>query len=74
MTLEFGRMLKKHVSVTLSQVLNLIQDLTISGSRKIPILLDAELVKSLRTVTPAEAGVQVSFNLLDSRFHGNDTF
>jgi hypothetical protein len=43
----------------------------------------AQIVKSLRTVTPAEAGVQVSFNLLDSRspikdfedkFHGNDTF
>jgi hypothetical protein len=44
MTLEFNRMLKKYVSVTLNQVLNLIQDLTISGSRKIPILLDAEIV------------------------------
>jgi hypothetical protein len=83
MPLEYNRMLKKYVNVTLNQVLNLIQDLTISGSRKIPILLDAELVKNLRTVTPAEAGVQVSFNLLDSRspikdfedkFHGNDTF
>ncbi len=59
MTLEFNRMLKKCVSVTLNQVLNLIQDLTISGSRKIPILLDAEIVRSLRTVTPAEAGVQI---------------
>jgi hypothetical protein len=74
MTLEFNRMLKKYVSVTLNHVLNLIQDLTISGSCKIPILLDAEIVKSLRTVTPAEAGVQASFNLLDSRFHGNETF
>jgi len=44
MTLEFNRMLKKYVSVTLNQALNLIQDLTISGSRKIPILLDAEIV------------------------------
>jgi len=44
MTLEFNRMVKKYVSVTLNQVLNLIQDLTISGSRKIPILLDAEIV------------------------------
>ena len=44
MILEFNRMLKKYVSVTLSQVLNLIQDLTISGSHKIPILLDAEIV------------------------------
>jgi hypothetical protein len=44
MTLEFNRMLKKCVSVTLNQVLNLIQDLTISGSRKIPILLDAEIL------------------------------
>jgi len=37
-------MVKKYVSVTLNRVLNLIQDLTISGSRKIPILLDAEIV------------------------------
>jgi hypothetical protein len=29
-------------------------------------------VKTLRTVTPAEAGVQKYFNLLDSRFCGND--
>jgi hypothetical protein len=44
MPLEYNRMLKKYVNVTLNQVLNLIQDLTISGSRKIPILLDAEIV------------------------------
>ena len=44
MTLGFNGMLKKYVSVTLNQVLNLIQDLTISGPRKIPILLDAEIV------------------------------
>ena len=31
-----------------------------------------DLVKSLRTVTPAEAGVQNSLNLLHSRFRGND--
>jgi len=31
-----------------------------------------DLVKSLKTVTPAEAGVQISLNLLDSRFRGND--
>ena len=43
MILEFNTMLKKYVSVTRNQVLNLIQDLTISGSRKIPILLDAEI-------------------------------
>jgi hypothetical protein len=30
-----------------------------------------DLVKSLKTVTPAEAGVQNSLNLLDSRFRGN---
>jgi hypothetical protein len=30
------------------------------------------LVKSLKTVTPAEAGVQKHLNLLDSRFRGND--
>jgi hypothetical protein len=29
-------------------------------------------VKSRKTVTPAEAGVQISLNLLDSRFRGND--
>jgi hypothetical protein len=29
-------------------------------------------VKSLKTVTPAEAGVQISLDLLDSRFRGND--
>jgi len=44
MILEFNRMLKKYVSVTLNQVLNVIQDLTSSGSRRIPILLDAEIV------------------------------
>ena len=33
---------------------------------------DDDLVKSLKTVTPAEAGVQNSLNLLDSRFRGND--
>jgi hypothetical protein len=44
MTLEFNRILKKYVRFTLSHVLNLIQDLTISGSHKIPILLDAEIV------------------------------
>jgi hypothetical protein len=42
-----------------------------------------ELRVTLNTVTPAEAGVQFSFNLLDSRspiknfedkFHGNDDF
>ena len=31
-----------------------------------------EFVKSPKTVTPAEAGVQRYFNLLDSRFRGND--
>jgi hypothetical protein len=31
-----------------------------------------ELIKSRKTVTPAEAGVQNSLNLLDSRFRGND--
>ena len=31
-----------------------------------------EFVKSRKTVTPAEAGVQNSLNLLDSRFRGND--
>ena len=31
-----------------------------------------EMVKSLKTVTPAEAGVQDSLNLLDSRFREND--
>jgi hypothetical protein len=31
-----------------------------------------DLAKSLKTVTPAEAGVQISLNLLDSRFRGND--
>ena len=31
-----------------------------------------DLVKSLKTVTPAEAGVQNYLNLLDSRFRGND--
>jgi hypothetical protein len=31
-----------------------------------------DLVKSLKSVTPAEAGVQKSLNLLDSRFRGND--
>jgi len=30
------------------------------------------LVKSLKTVTPAEAGVQNYLNLLDSRFREND--
>ena len=44
MTLKFNRILKKCVRFTLNHVLNLIQDLTISGSRKIPILLDAEIV------------------------------
>jgi len=44
MTLGFNGMLKKYVSVTLNQVLNFIQYLTISGSRKMPILLDAEIV------------------------------
>ncbi len=44
MTLEFNRMVKKCVNVTLDHVLNLIQDLTISGSRKILILLYAEIV------------------------------
>lgn len=44
MSLEFNRMLKKCVRFTLNHVLNLIQDLTISGARKIPILLDAEIV------------------------------
>ena len=29
-------------------------------------------VKTLKTVTPAEAGVQKYLNLLDSRFCGND--
>ena len=33
---------------------------------------DDEFVKNLKTVTPAEAGVQNSLNLLDSRFRGND--
>ena|GEM_PF-1315304 len=31
-----------------------------------------DLVKSLKTVTPAEAGVQNYLNLLDSRFREND--
>ena len=31
-----------------------------------------DFVKSLRSVTPAEAGVQDSLDLLDSRFRGND--
>jgi hypothetical protein len=31
-----------------------------------------DFLKSLKTVTPAEAGVQNSLNLLDSRFRGND--
>jgi len=31
-----------------------------------------EIVKSLETVTPAEAGIQNCLNLLDSRFRGND--
>ena len=31
-----------------------------------------DLVKSLKAVTPAEAGVQNYLNLLDSRFHEND--
>jgi hypothetical protein len=31
-----------------------------------------EFVKTPKTVTPAEAGVQRYFNLLDSRFRGND--
>jgi len=34
MTLEFNRMLKKYVSVTLNQVLNLIQDLTKSKTNE----------------------------------------
>ncbi len=34
----------------------------------------AQIVKSLKIVTPAEAGVQASLNLLDFRFHGNDNF
>jgi len=33
---------------------------------------DDEFAKNLKTVTPAEAGVQSSLNLLDSRFRGND--
>jgi len=33
---------------------------------------DYEFVKNLKTVTPAEAGVQNSLKLLDSRFRGND--
>jgi len=33
---------------------------------------DDEFVKNLKTVTPAEAGVQNSLKLLDSRFRGND--
>jgi hypothetical protein len=36
------------------------------------IIYDDEIAKSLKTVTPAEAGVQNSLNLLDSRFRGND--
>ena len=39
---------------------------------KIPNPITDDLVKSLKTVTPAEAGVQNSLNLLDSRFRGND--
>jgi hypothetical protein len=35
-------------------------------------LKNDDLVKSLKTVTPAEAGVQISLNLLDSRFRRND--
>jgi len=31
-----------------------------------------DLVESPKTVTPADAGVQNSLNLLDSRFRGND--
>jgi len=31
-----------------------------------------DLVKSLKTVTPAEAGVQNYLNSLNSRFRGND--
>jgi hypothetical protein len=44
MILEFNRILEKCVRFTLNRVLNLIQDLTVSGSRNIPILLDAEIV------------------------------
>jgi len=34
--------------------------------------LHDDLVKSLKAVTPAEAGVQNYLNLLDSRFREND--
>jgi hypothetical protein len=40
--------------------------------RKFSFLNYNDLVKSLKTVTPAEAGVQNYLNLLDSRFRGND--
>jgi len=36
------------------------------------LLIADDLVKSQKTVTPAEAGVQNCLDLLDSRFHGND--
>jgi hypothetical protein len=37
------------------------------------IMLDHdEIVKRQKTVTPAQAGVQNSLYLLDSRFRGND--
>jgi hypothetical protein len=39
-----NRLLRKSLVVTLNQVLNLIQDLTNSGSADIMILLDAETI------------------------------
>jgi len=42
------------------------------ASKIVPVPTYDDLVKSLKTVTPAEAGVQNSLNLLDSRFRGND--
>jgi len=42
------------------------------ASKIVPVPTYNGLVKSLKTVTPAEAGVQNSLNLLDSRFRRND--
>jgi hypothetical protein len=38
---------------------------------EMPIVID-DPVKTLKTVTPAEVGVQNSLNILDSRLRGND--
>jgi len=61
-------LLTKNLKIKMSrfeaQMTNEVQN---PNDKKIMILNYADLVKSLKTVTPAEAGVQNYLNLLDSR-------